>query len=550
MPITFIDIERRKSWKIGIFFLLLVLLYFVITPALFISFCEIFSLGPIYNGSLLNANHILIIFSFAVITATIHFYFSTVNAVSFIKSNLSALNPDPQDRIHKRLTNIVDEIHTASGNRVNIKCLVIPTLSMNALSAVDFKGNAIIVVTEGLLSRISRTQLEAVVAHEAYHILSGDCLESTVAASLFGIPSSVIEKIRPAIGGRLFFSPAFLFAWLMVKLSYLLNMFISREREYRADAGAVRMTRNPLALAEVLNLLSRNWRGTGHIGTGLEMLCFMNPSSCALDESDGWFANLLSTHPPVRKRINILLNMARAGISELNKNTKAFAGEGIRKDTVSLFYALDNMHQWQGPYTLVELAAIPWFTTLTWVSNDGGDVEKASQIPIIDAIFKDRLAREEKAVSSYMCPSCRHPLIKKSYEDTIIYQCKFCGGALVEDNKLPRIIARTDTESTDRIKALSRVTLRKNQMKRIARNKKKNDEAVMPHIPCPKCGANMMRTFYSQAYLIELDRCTFCNITWFDYDELEMLQCMIDNKMASTPLPISPQYNNETIPDI
>jgi len=544
MPITFIDIERRKSWKIGLFFLLLVFLYFVITPALFLS------LVPIYQGFLLKAEHMIIIFSFAVIIAAFHFYFSTVHAVSYIKSSLGALTPDPQDGIHKRLTNVIDELHVASGNRVHIECLVIPTISMNALSAVDFRGNAIIAVTEGLLSRTSRTQLEAVVAHEACHILSGDCLETTVAASLFGIPSSVIEKLRPAFGGRLFFSPPFLFAWLMVKLSYLLNMFVSREREYRADAGAVRMIRNPLALAEALYLISGDRRGPGYIGAGLEMLCFMNPSSSVLDESDGWFADLMSTHPPVRKRIHILLNMSRAGTSDLKKKTRPDSGESPRKDAAGLFYALDNMRQWQGPYSLAELAAIPWLTALTWVGSDRGAVEKASQIPGLHVLVRDRPALEENAVRGDNCPSCRHPLIKKSYEDTTIYQCTLCGGALVEDNKLPRIIARTGTTFTERIKTLSRATLKTNQMKRTALYKKTADEAMAPLLPCPKCGDNMMRSFYSQAYLIELDRCTFCHLSWFEYNELEMLQCMIDNKMASVPLPLNPRDNHQTIPGI
>jgi hypothetical protein len=48
----------------------------------------------------------------------------------------------------------------------------------------------------------------------------------------------------------------------------------------------------------------------------------------------------------------------------------------------------------------------------------------------------------------------------------------------------------------------------------------------------------MNRTFYSIAYLVELDRCSYCGISWFENDELEILQCMIDHRMASTPLPL------------
>ena len=550
MPITFIDIERQKSWRIAVFFIFLVVLYFMITFALFISFYEIFSIGFIYKNIFHNTRLIAAVFAFSAVTASIHFFLSSSNAVHYIKNNLGAAHPDPEDRIHKRLTNVMDEIHAVTGKRIEITPLVVPSLSMNALSAVDLKGNAIIAITEGLLSRTSRPQLEAVMAHEAFHILSGDCLESTVAASIFGIPSAAIEKVRMAMEGRLYFSPAFVFAWLMVKAGLLLNMFISREREYRADAGAGRMTRDPLALAEVLHMLSRTWRGAGHLGMGLEMLCIMNTSSSSLDESDGWIANLMSTHPPVKKRISILLNMARASISDLRDNVIIPDSKDTCRGCASLFYALDNTHQWQGPYSLLELAAIPWLTTNTWMSKDGQKVEKATQVPLINALFRERLVREEKSISPYMCPSCRHLLVKKAYEGTSVYQCKFCGGVLVDNRKLPRIIARTDGKFSDRIKSLSKTTLRKNQLDRIARNRGKVNNKNIPLIPCPKCNDNMMRTFYSNAYLLELDRCTVCGVTWFDYNELEMLQCMIENKMASTPLPVDVHYNNETIPSV
>ena len=117
--------------------------------------------------------------------------------------------------------------------------------------------------------------------------------------------------------------PGFPLAWLLLQLSYLLNLFISREREYRADAAAVRMSRNPIALAETLHLLSRSWRGAGFIGSGFEMLCIVNPTATALDESEGFWADLLSTHPPLKKRIDILLAMARVSITELDARADA-----------------------------------------------------------------------------------------------------------------------------------------------------------------------------------------------------------------------------------
>ena len=533
MPLTFIDIERQKSWRIAVLFLVLIALYFVITLAIAASFYPVASLG---GGLLPGSGYLITVIFFSIVLASMHFYLSAYNAVSHIKNNLSVIEPDPEDGIHKRLVNIMQEIHVVTGNNRNIQCVVVPTLSMNALSAIDLKGNAIIAITEGLLSRVSRTQLEAVMAHEACHIISGDCLESTIAASLFGLPSAAIEKISSVSSGRIYTSPAFLFAWLMVKSSYVLNMIISREREYRADAGSVRMTRNPLALAEVLYMLSRNWRGTGFIGRGLEMLCIMNPSDSGLDESEGWFSDLMSTHPPIRERIRILLDMAKASVSDLKKTRDAGILEEPFKPAGDLFYGLDSKNQWQGPFTLMELAALPWLSTLTWVSQNGKTLDKASDIPVIHNIFRERLALQGQAISEYQCPLCRQSLLKRYYEETTIYQCTFCGGSLIENTKIPRIIARDEIKYSGRIKELSRFTLNENQAKRIFRNKKKVLKTNVVLLNCPRCKREMSRTFYSLAYLVELDRCSYCGLTWFDCDELEMLQCMIDNKMASLPL--------------
>ena len=538
MPITFIDIERQKSWRIVMFFSVLIVLYILISFALAASFYPLFLLGGFSLKLILQKPSFLIVVLIAsVIIAIIHFCLSSLNAVSYIKKTLGALAPDPEDEIHSQLIHIVDEIQIASGRKMNIQCLVIPSISVNALSAVDLRGDAIIAITEGLLSRISRPQLETVIAHEAYHVLSGDCLETTVAASLFGIPSAAIEKASNASEGRIFLVPAFLFAWLMVKASSLLNMLISREREYRADAGAVRMTRNPLALAEVLYLLSRRWKGIGHIGAGIEMLCIMNTSDSIFDESDGWLADLLSTHPPVNKRIKILLQMAHTGISTLTGKMDRDENMNLNERPEDMYYALDNKYQWRGPFAIMELAVLPWLSADTWICNNNSPLAKASQIPLSDVILRKRFASDASYSSGYLCPSCRNPLLPATYERTRIYHCRFCGGSLVDDAKLPRIIVRKDVKYSERINALSRATLSENQIRMLARNRNNFAKLNMNFLCCPKCKGRMTRTFYSMAYLVELDRCCNCRLIWFEKDELEILQCMIDNRMASRPMP-------------
>jgi len=538
MPFTFIEIEEQKSRRIWVIFVFLVFLYFALLASLLAALAEFISLP---YETFLNPRVYVTLSLASTLAAALHFVFSTSDVIRFLHENLNAVKPDPEDGIHRQLLNILQEIQVVTGNRKKIDCVVIPTLAMNALAAVDFRGNATIAITEGVLSRLTRPQLESVVAHEAYHILSGDCLETTVAASLFGLPASALEKLSGTLAPEFRFSPAFLLARGLLKLSQLLNMFISREREYRADAGAVRMTRNPLALAEALQRMSQSWRGIGYIGGGLEMLCMMNPRSSARDESEGWWADLLSTHPPARKRILILAAMAHVGLSQVIETAAPRKRVSPTEQTEPKFYALDPRHQWQGPFVLSELSILPWISPLTWISDGGEAVERAWKIPRIgSAVFIQRLALEQKQITGFLCPSCRQPLLETSYEQTQVCQCHFCGGVLVENARIARIMARGEAVYSDRVRSLSRTVLNENLEKGV--NRSLSPQPADPSLlrSCPSCRNPMMKTFYSLAYLVEIDRCTFCAVTWFDPDELEMLQCMIANRMAAEPFAASP----------
>ena len=534
MPLTFIEIEKQKNWRIGVLFIVLLFLYFCVTLALIQGFYFAF-LNPVFLLRGINWGYLLVIMAFSFLFATIHFLFSAVGAVGSVMRHLGATPPDPEDGIHKRLMNIMDEIHVVTGNKRNIKCMVIPSLSMNALAVADLNGEAAVMITEGLLSRLTRDQLEAVMAHEAYHILSGDCLETTVAASFFGMYASMLEKIKDLgeENGR-GFHPAFLFFRILLKLSQILNMFISREREYRADAASVRMTRNPLSMAEALHLISRNWTGVGFIGNGLEMLCIVSPQAAALDESEGWWADLMSTHPPIRKRMGILLNMASTNIAELDaKLNREAETADMQKSAGPVYYALDPKQQWQGPLSLADLSSLPWLSPLTWIKSGSEQaIERAWRNPLIDPIFTAALSRQESEISNFVCPHCNQALIKITYEKTRAYQCRFCSGILVGTDKIPRIIARREVPCTDRLKSLAKAVLSDNQRKTTINKLGGIDAKTKSFLPCPECKHAMFRTFYSSAYLVEIDRCGICGLAWFDADELEILQCLIENKIT------------------
>jgi Zn-finger nucleic acid-binding protein len=166
--------------------------------------------------------------------------------------------------------------------------------------------------------------------------------------------------------------------------------------------------------------------------------------------------------------------------------------------------------------------------------GDGSEtITKASQIPACSEIFKAQIEQVEGKTTDYLCPVCQQHLLKQHYEQTRIYQCKYCGGTLVDGDKLPRIIIRRENAWPEKIKAQARATLKENQQNYIIHSAEGKNKIIS--LRCPKCKASMWRTFYSYAYLIEIDRC-ICGAMWFDKDELSMLQCMIENKMAGEKL--------------
>jgi heat shock protein HtpX len=528
MPLTFIDIERQKNWRIALFFIVLLLIYLAVVLLIGAMFLDV----PLFSAPRF--------LSFAAIAslvaAGVHFWFSASNAVSSIIRTLDARPPDPADEVHRVLLNIIEEVHVVTGRKLTITPYVIPSFSLNALAATDLKGKALVAITEGLLSRLSRSQLEAVVAHETHHILSGDCLETTMAASLFGTLSASLDQARRLSQNRVFMLPAFIAAWLLFQTGYLLNLFISREREYRADAAAVRMTRNPLALAETFHLLSRSWRGAGFIGSALQMLCIVNPVATSLDESEGLWSDLFSTHPPLRKRMFLMLKMARVSVTELDRRARMRTADATEQPTTG-YYAMSPHQEWQGPLTPAEIAVLPWLTPLTWIVQPGRtEVERAWKDPSLEALFLLRLSGKEVAETSGLnCPTCRQPLHTAPYAGTQVSQCPFCAGTLVENDRIPRIIARAgrSRRCTERINALARAAVQQNLAGGLRRAHQRTGPAAPPGIQCPKCANPMLRGFYSLSHLVEVDRCSHCGLTWFDQNELEMLQCMVENRLVA-----------------
>src|SRR3989338_6787985 len=270
MQYSFTKIEKDKTVTIGFVFSFLILFYFAaswLIVALGKSY--VYSNDRTFVFQSLNLGQSVIVLGIALVIGYGHWSYATSNLIAKILGVLRAESLNPKDTYHQRLQNIVDEVSVVTGG-TKMDPVVIPTMAINAFAVSDFSGRAVIGVPEGMLARLTRGQLEAVVGHEAAHIVTGDCLATTITTSLFELYSGILKGFealyRGGGSGRGYSSAQFrgssqaalflmvIYALMVVSrlLSQMTHLFISRQREYRADAIAVRLTRDPLSLAEAL----------------------------------------------------------------------------------------------------------------------------------------------------------------------------------------------------------------------------------------------------------------------------------------------------------
>lgn len=193
------------------------------------------------------------------------------------------------------------------------KIYVIPTESPNAFATGRNPKHASVAVTHGILGLLNDEELEGVLAHELGHVKNRDILTSSVAATLAGAIVMLarmgwLASMFGGFGGRQDDREGGGFAMLLMMIlapiaATLIQLAISRSREYQADATGAHITGNPYALASALEKLD---------GYSKRLPMRASPSNAHLFIvapllSGASFANLFSTHPPIPQRIERLI---------------------------------------------------------------------------------------------------------------------------------------------------------------------------------------------------------------------------------------------------
>ena len=557
MPYSFTQIEEDKTKTISFVFSFLIFVYFAVflfIAVLCVNFFN-YQAGPraySFHFFVLSFPHTLIILGFALIIVYVHWSYTTSNLIIKILGVLKAEKLNPKDSYHQMFQNIVDEVSVATGGK-KMEAVVIPTMATNAFALADFSGRSVIGLTEGMLARLTRAQLEAVVGHEAAHIVSGDCLATTITTSLFELFSGMLRgfeavfkggsrrggyssmRVRARGGAGVIVFLLLIYALLSLTklLSQLVRLFISRQREYRADAIAVRLTRDPLSLAEALYAISYRWRGGGLPAQELESIFIVNPVCSAVDEEDGLWSEMFSTHPPIDGRLAVLLDMAHSDV-ELVVNDVERQAQKPRTPVpeIETSHAQWMAHKdgaWQGPFNLMQMMTLGWMQPETWVQRLGG---RKVQMVYQDKDIRHIVSKGEHGEKSgtYECPKCNLPLNLIAYEGTEVYKCSFCRGTLVGEKDIQRIIIRQEVGFSEKIKKIAEGIKREEKP---AGFKAINRDPKTLH-KCPKClhpRTRMMRMFYTEVYHVEVDKCFMCGLVWFDGDELEVLQYLIEHSL-------------------
>jgi heat shock protein HtpX len=192
---------------------------------------------------------------------------------------------------------------------------LIPTDSPNAFATGRSPDHAAVAVTEGILRLLGSDELRGVLAHELSHVKNRDTLISAIAATLAGVVMMIARMAQWAAifggmrrdereegGGAL----GFLFMIIVAPLAaMLIQLAISRAREYQADATGAQLSHAPQSLAAALEKIAAvSGRIPLPAGPATAHLWIVNPLR------GNWLANLFSTHPPIEERVRRLRAMA------------------------------------------------------------------------------------------------------------------------------------------------------------------------------------------------------------------------------------------------
>jgi heat shock protein HtpX len=230
--------------------------------------------------------------------------------------SLSSAKPAKRSQ-HFNLYTVTENLSKVAGIPMP-RLYVIEDTAMNAFATGRDPKHAVLVATTGILAQLNRTKLEGVIGHELSHIKNYDIRLMGIVTILIGIVTLLADYLlRFSLYGRrrdrddnnqfqaVFLLVGFVLALLSPLIAQLIQLAISRRREFLADASSAQLTKYPEGLARALEKLATDKEPLEAANKATAHLYIVNPLKNHHD-AVGWFAGLFNTHPPVAERIKAL----------------------------------------------------------------------------------------------------------------------------------------------------------------------------------------------------------------------------------------------------
>lgn len=295
--LTFYD-EIAKNKRKSVFLMIIV-------------FAILVSLGYVISMAT-SPDNFFFIMIVAIIFSTIYLIVTYNNSASIALASVQAkLAP----REYRQYYNSVESLCLASGMTMP-KLYLMENESINAFASGKDPENAVICVTTGALKKLDKQELEGVLAHELSHIANYDIRFMTLTAVMVGLIAIISEIFLRSLWFRsfsgnkkgedarikaVFILIGIALAVLAPIVTMLVQMSISRKREFAADSTAVKFTRYPIGLANALKKIKKDIP-LGKAGKSISSLFISDPKKKIK-------TNLFSTHPPIEERIRRLERM-------------------------------------------------------------------------------------------------------------------------------------------------------------------------------------------------------------------------------------------------
>ncbi len=259
---------------------------------------------------------------FSIVMNVISYWFSDKIVLALHQAQPVEMKDNPE------LYRILENLSMSAGIPMP-RIYIIPDDAPNAFATGRNADHAIVCVTQGLLAMLDRSELEGVLSHELSHIGNRDMLVSTVAVVLVGMISILSDMFMRSLlfgGDRgrdnergnngILLIIGIALSILAPIFATLIQLAISRRREFLADTSGVLLTRYPEGLVSALKKIGSYKRPLATATNATAHLFFENPFGTDRTKGEGerktsWIVKLFSTHPPIEDRIRALQNLPK-----------------------------------------------------------------------------------------------------------------------------------------------------------------------------------------------------------------------------------------------